>query len=205
MRHAEALDQILHRTAHVKVTHELLHPVFCREKVIQLSIESEPRLAYQVTWRSSRYREYPSSLENLSLHQGGILAKTWSQGGDLAVPLPLVQQRIRPAARGLYVVAIYSGRTERTCSLVLSPRLRLSPKRGRVSPCAAISRPAQRLLTLRPTSSQSRLCDRFIGSLSGFVTSTAVPIATGWNEPVPGRKCHPLRTSVFHGTHSLAT
>ena len=38
-----------------------------------------------------------------------------------------------------------------------------------------------------------------IGGFSGFVTSTAAPIATGWNEPVPGRDFHPLWTSAFHG------
>jgi hypothetical protein len=38
-----------------------------------------------------------------------------------------------------------------------------------------------------------------IGGFSGFVTSTAAPIATGWSEPVPGRDFHPLKISAFHG------
>ena len=32
-----------------------------------------------------------------------------------------------------------------------------------------------------------------------FVSSVAALIATGWNEPAPGRDFHPLRTSAFHG------
>ena len=33
-----------------------------------------------------------------------------------------------------------------------------------------------------------------IEGFSGFVTSATAPIATGWNEPVPGRDFHPLWT-----------
>ncbi|MFZ1137791.1 MAG: hypothetical protein WAN76_01345, partial [Candidatus Sulfotelmatobacter sp.] len=29
--------------------------------------------------------------------------------------------------------------------------------------------------------------------------SAAASIATGWNEPVPGREFHPLKSSAFHG------
>jgi len=32
-----------------------------------------------------------------------------------------------------------------------------------------------------------------------FVASAAASIATGWNEPVPGRELHPLKSSAFHG------
>jgi hypothetical protein len=37
----------------------------------------------------------------------------------------------------------------------------------------------------------------YTGSLGGFVTSTAAPIATGWSDPVPGRVFFPLWTSAF--------
>jgi hypothetical protein len=39
----------------------------------------------------------------------------------------------------------------------------------------------------------------YTGGSDGFVTSTAAPIATEWNEPVLGREFHPLWTSAFHG------
>jgi hypothetical protein len=32
-----------------------------------------------------------------------------------------------------------------------------------------------------------------------FVASAVASIATGWNEPVPGRVCLPLWVSAFHG------
>ncbi len=35
------------------------------------------------------------------------------------------------------------------------------------------------------------------GGFSGFVTSTTAPVATGRNEPVPGRDLHPLWTNAF--------
>jgi hypothetical protein len=35
------------------------------------------------------------------------------------------------------------------------------------------------------------------GGFSSFVASTTAPIATGWNEPVPGRDFHPLWISAF--------
>ena len=38
---------------------------------------------------------------------------------------------------------------------------------------------------------------------SGFVTSTAAPIATGWSDPVPGWDLHPLLTSAFHGAPNV--
>ena len=37
----------------------------------------------------------------------------------------------------------------------------------------------------------------YTGGFSGFVTSTAAPIATGWSDPVPGRDLHPLWTNAF--------
>ena len=54
-------------------------------------------------------------------------------------------------------------------------------------------------LTLWPARSRSRLATLSIESSDGFVASAAVSIATGWNEPVPGRELHPLKPNAFHG------
>jgi hypothetical protein len=40
---------------------------------------------------------------------------------------------------------------------------------------------------------------------NGFVASTAASIATGWNEPVPGRVYLPLWISAFHGAPQRCT
>jgi len=45
----------------------------------------------------------------------------------------------------------------------------------------------------------------YTGGSDGFVTSTAAPIATEWNEPVLGREFHPLWTSAFHGAQHSST
>jgi hypothetical protein len=37
----------------------------------------------------------------------------------------------------------------------------------------------------------------YTGGFSGFVASTAAPIATGRSDPVPGWDLHPLLTSAF--------
>jgi len=54
-------------------------------------------------------------------------------------------------------------------------------------------------LTLWPARSPSRLATLYIESSDSFVASAAVSIVTGWNEPVPGRELHPLKSSAFHG------
>ena len=59
--------------------------------------------------------------------------------------------------------------------------------------CSAFTHVTAYRLAESPTATLS------IGGFSGFVTSTAAPIATGWSEPVPGRDFHPLKTSAFHG------
>src|SRR5499427_6309981 len=69
----------------------------------------------------------------------------------------------------------------------------------RSAPAIVVSGPAQRLLTLWPARSRSRLATLSIESSDSFVTSTAASIATGWSEPVPGRELHPLKSSAFHG------
>src|SRR5579859_3071149 len=44
---------------------------------------------------------------------------------------------------------------------------------------------------------QVAIATLYTGGSSGFVASTAAPIATGWSEPVPGRDFHPLWTHAF--------
>jgi hypothetical protein len=68
---------------------------------------------------------------------------------------------------------------------------------GGSAPALRFSRPAQRLLTLRPACSPSRQATLYTGGSSSFVTSTTAPIATGWSEPVPGRVFIPLKNSAF--------
>jgi hypothetical protein len=47
---------------------------------------------------------------------------------------------------------------------------------------------------------RSRLATLSIEGFDSFVASTAASIASRWNEPVPGRELHPLKSSAFHGT-----
>jgi hypothetical protein len=67
----------------------------------------------------------------------------------------------------------------------------------RSAPAIVFSGPAQRSLMLWPARSPSRLATLYIESSDSFVASAAVSIATGWNEPVPGRELHPLKSSAF--------
>ena len=67
------------------------------------------------------------------------------------------------------------------------------------APAIVVSGPAQRLLTLWPARSRSRLATLSIEGSDSFVASAAASIATGWSEPVPGRELHPLKSSAFHG------
>jgi len=87
----------------------------------------------------------------------------------------------------------YPGRFDGTDSLVLffSINIGLPQLHGGLAPALIVSRPAQRLLTLRPARSPSRLATLSIESSDSFVASAAVSIATGWSEPVPGREFHP--------------
>ena len=69
----------------------------------------------------------------------------------------------------------------------------------RSAPAIVVSGPVQRLLTLWPARSPSRLATLYTESSDRFVTSAAASIATGWSEPVPGRELHPLKPSAFPG------
>ena len=66
----------------------------------------------------------------------------------------------------------------------------------RSAPATAFSGPARRSLTLWPARSPSRHATLYIEGSDRFVASAAASIATGWNEPVPGR-IHPLKSSAF--------
>src|ERR1022692_3366635 len=68
-----------------------------------------------------------------------------------------------------------------------SIRFGLPRNHGGSAPASLFSGPAQRLLTLRPARSPSRLATLCTRGFSSFVASTAALIATGWSEPVPGR------------------
>jgi hypothetical protein len=63
----------------------------------------------------------------------------------------------------------------------------LPRNRGGSAPALTFSRPAQRSLTLRPACLSSRFNTFCTRGFSSLVASTAALIATGWNEPVPGR------------------
>src|SRR5450755_3555833 len=82
----------------------------------------------------------------------------------------------------------YPGRFDGTDSLVPFHRRRPSPDYRWVSSCiisfeacSAFTRVTTCRLTESPYATLST------GGFSGFVASTAAPIATGWSDPVPGR------------------
>jgi hypothetical protein len=69
--------------------------------------------------------------------------------------------------------------------------------KARSAPAIVFSRPAQRSLAFRPARSPSRQATLYTEGSDSFVASAAASIATGWNEPVPGRELHPLKSSAF--------
>src|ERR1022692_4651628 len=82
----------------------------------------------------------------------------------------------------------YPGRFDGTDSLVPFHRRRPSPDYRWVSSCI-ISFEACSAFTRVTTCSlaESPYATLSTGGFSGFVASTAAPIATGWSDPVPGR------------------
>jgi len=91
----------------------------------------------------------------------------------------------------------YPGRLNGACSLVVLHPSGLPRVTVRSAPAIVVSGPAQRSLTLWPARSPSRHATLYTESSDSFVASAAVSIATGWNEPVPGRELHPLKSSAF--------
>jgi hypothetical protein len=90
-----------------------------------------------------------------------------------------------------------AGPMKRIRSLLLH-RLRPSPHYSWVGSCITFFEACSaftRVTTCRLTESPyATLSTR---GFSGFVTSTAAPIVTGWSDPVPGRVYLPLWTSTF--------
>src|ERR1019366_5094084 len=86
----------------------------------------------------------------------------------------------------------YPGRFDGTDSLVPFHRRRPSPHYSWVSSCI-ISFEACSAFTHVTTCrlAKSPYATLYTGGSDGFVVSTAAPIATGWNDPVPGRVFHP--------------
>jgi hypothetical protein len=68
---------------------------------------------------------------------------------------------------------------------------------GGSAPASPFSRPARRLQRYGLQTCRVALATLYTGGFSSFVASTAAPIATGWNEPVPGWGFHPLWTNAF--------
>ena len=70
---------------------------------------------------------------------------------------------------------------------------------GGSAPALNVSGPAQRSPTVVTAYmlAKSPIATLYTGGFSGFVASTAAPIATGRNESVPGRGFHPQWTSAF--------
>jgi hypothetical protein len=81
----------------------------------------------------------------------------------------------------------------------------LPTNRGGSAPALSVSGPAQRLLTLRPARSPSRLATLCTRGFSSLVASTAALIATGWSEPVPGRVYPRCGPPPFHGAPGFPT
>src|ERR1017187_5090579 len=86
----------------------------------------------------------------------------------------------------------YPGRFDGTDSLVPFHRRRPSPDYRWVGSCI-ISFEACSAFTRVTTCrlAESPYAPLSTGGFSGFVASTAAPIATGWSDPVPGRVFHP--------------
>src|ERR1039458_5533641 len=86
----------------------------------------------------------------------------------------------------------YPGRFDGTDSLVPFQRRRPSPHYSWVSSCFTSFEACSafiRVTTCRLA--ESPYATLYTGGSDGFVASPAAPIATGWNDPVPGRVFHP--------------
>jgi len=148
----------------------------------------------------SLHRHYPvSSVLRASPPPQG--ARTIPHGRP--VDHPTVTPRGFPCCvRFPCVHAVATTPTQRLGSLVFThPVVSTFPDMAVGSACAtSFSRSAQRSLTLRPAHSRCHLyATRFTGGFNRFVTSTAAPVASGWNNsrvgfPPTGK------TPPYHGT-----
>jgi hypothetical protein len=74
---------------------------------------------------------------------------------------------------------------------------------GGSAPALRFSRPAQRLLRLRPAfRAESPMRPSTPKASGSFVASATASIATGWNEPVPGRDFSPAEDQRLFTAHS---
>ena len=94
----------------------------------------------------------------------------------------------------------YPGRFDGAYSLVYLHRQRPSLCNSQVGSCI-ISFVACSAFTHVTTCrlAKSPYATLYIEGSDSFVASAAASIATGWNEPVPGREFHPLKSSALHG------
>jgi hypothetical protein len=83
------------------------------------------------------------------------------------------------------------------------PPHRPSPSPRRVGTCIMIFEACSAFTHVTAcTLAESSSRPFYIGGFSSFVASTAAPIATGWNEPVPGWDSHPLWTKRLCTAHA---
>ncbi len=151
-----------------------------------------------LTEAPSLHRHYPAS-SVLRTPPPPHTARPFSH--ELPVdPLTAVTAGVSRVASGLlclHAVAITPAGSMELVRSSISIVSGLPCEKVRSAPAIVVSGPAQRSLTLRPARSPSRLATLSIESFDSFVASAAVPIVTGWSEPVPERELHPLKSSAF--------
>jgi hypothetical protein len=83
------------------------------------------------------------------------------------------------------------------------PPHRPSPSPRRVGTCIMVFEACSAFTHVTAcTLAESSSRPSYIGGFSSFVASTAAPIATEWNEPVPGWDLHPLWTKRLFTAHA---
>jgi len=91
----------------------------------------------------------------------------------------------------------YPGRCDGACSLVSLHRRRPSLCNSQVGSCNCCFGTCSAFTHVMACTLAESLATLSIESSGSFVASAIVSIATGWNEPVPGRELHPLKSSAF--------
>ena len=141
--------------------------------------------------RLPRYYEplrHPSQ-PSLSLTSSQLIRTAITTGTSRVVYGPLCMHAVANTPAGLMELV----RSYR------STNFGLPTNRGGSAPALSVSGPAQRLHTLRPARSPSRLATLCTRGFSSLVASTAALIATGWSESVPGRVYPRCGPAPFHG------
>ena len=143
---------------------------------------SRPALRWMCFFTASRLRRYYEPLRHpkrpgRSLASCQLIHTAITAGTSRVAYVPLCLHAVATTPAGLMeFVRSYH-----------STNFGLPSNRDGSAPALRFSRPAQRLLTLRPARSPSRLATLCTRGFSSLVASTAALIATGWSEPVPGR------------------